>query len=165
MAMKLTHLIIAALLLLCLSSVAAGGELLFSQYSDGQSTYGPSQAWSFTGTNSEVADDFVVKGKIERVVADGFTWGLVDFQGVYIRFYEFGPNNAPGALQQEYFLAAGDPNLSHDSAGRVSANLSPAFWATGRHFISVQPVSNEWYWWSSNSGAPFGQSFYAVKRA
>jgi hypothetical protein len=158
--MKLTHLIIVPVLLLCLAGVVSGGELVFSQYSDNQSTYGPSQAWSLTGTNSEVADDFAVKGRIERVVADGFTWGLVDFQGVYIRFYEFGPNNAPGALQQEYFLAANDPNLSHDSAGRVSANLSPAFWATGRHFISVQPVSNEWYWWSSNSGAPFGQSFY-----
>ena len=128
--MKLTHLIIVPVLLLCLAGVVSGGELVFSQYSDNQSTYGPSQAWSLTGTNSEVADDFVVKGRIERVVADGFTWSLVDFQGVYIRFYEFGPNNAPGALQHEYFLAANDPNLSHDSAGRVSANLSPAFWAT-----------------------------------
>jgi len=86
--------------------------------------------------------------------------GETDFQGVYIRFYEFGPDNAPGALQQVYFLAASDANLSHDSTGRVSANLSPAFWATGRHIISVQPVSNYWYWWSSNSGAPFGQSLY-----
>lgn len=159
-AMKLTHLIIALVLLLCLANVASGGELVFSRSSDYQSTYGPSQAWAFTGTNSEVADDFVVRGRIDRVVAGGFTGGTVDFLGVYIRFYEFGPDNAPGALQQEYFLAASDPNLSHDSAGTVTVNLSPAFWATGRHFISVQPVSNYWYWWSSNSGAPFGQSFY-----
>lgn len=158
--MKRIHLIIVPVLLLCLAGVVAGSELVFSQYSDNQSTYGPSQVWPFTGANSEVADDFLVKGRIDRVVADGFTWGPVDFQGVYIRFYEFGPDNAPGALQQEYYLAASDPNLSHDSAGKVSANLSPAFWATGRHFISVQPVSNYWYWWSSNSGAPFGQSFY-----
>ena len=158
--MKLTYLIIVPVLLLCLAGVVTGGELVFSQYSDNQSKYGPSQAWSFTGTNSEVADDFVVKGRIDRVVADGFTWDLVNFQGVYIRFYEFGPDNAPGALQQEYFLAATDPNLSHDSVGTLSANLSPAFLATGRHFISVQPVSNYWYWWNSNSGAPFGQSFY-----
>jgi hypothetical protein len=158
--MKLIHLITALVLLLCLAGVGSGSELVFSQYSDNQSTYGPSHAWPSTGSNSEVADDFEVKGRIDRVVADGFTWGMVDFQGVYIRFYEFGPDNAPGALQQEYFLSASDPNLSHDSAGTVSANLSPAFWATGRHFISVQPVSNYWYWWSSNSGAPFGQSFY-----
>lgn len=158
--MKLTFLIIALLSLLCLPGVASGGELVFSQYSDNQSSYGPGQAWSFTGTNSEVADDFLIKGRIDRVVADGFASGMVDFQGVYIRFYEFGPDNAPGALQQEYYLAASDPNLSHDSAGTVSANLSPAFWATGRHFISVQVVSNYWYWRSSNSGRPFGQSFY-----
>ena len=158
--MKLTHLIFAPMLLLCLTGVAGGSELVFSQYSDNQSTYGPSQVWPSSGTNSEIADDFVVRGKIDRVVADGFTSGPVDFQGVYIRFYELGPDNAPGALRQEYYLAASDPNLTHDSAGTVSANLSPAFWATGRHFISVQPVSNDWYWWSSNSGAPFGQSFY-----
>lgn len=158
--MKLTHLIIAPVLLLCLTGVAGGSELVFSQYSDNQSTYGPSQSWPSTGTNNEVADDFVVRGRIDRVVAEGFSWSTVDFQGVYIRFYEFGPDNAPGALQQEYYLPASDPNLTHDWAGTVSANLSPAFWATGRHFISVQPVSNDWYWWSSNSGAPFGQSFY-----
>ena len=158
--MKLTNLILTALLLLCLAAAVRGGDLVFSQSSDNQFTYGPSQAWPFIGTNNEVADDFVVKGRIDRVVAEGFTWGTVDFQGVYIRFYEFGADNAPGALQQEYFLAASDPNLSHDSAGTVSANLSPAFWATGRHFISVQPVSTDWYWWSSNSGAPFRQSFY-----
>ena len=158
--MKLTHLITALVFLLCLTGVVGGSELVFSQYSDKQSTYGPSQAWPSTGTNSEVADDFVVRGRVDRVVADGFMWDWVDFQGVYVRFYEFGPDNAPGALQQEYFLAAGDPNLSHDSAGAVTVNLSPAFWATGRHFISVQPVSNNWYWWSSNSGAPFGQSLH-----
>ena len=158
--MKLTNLIIAVVLLLCLAGVVGGSELMFSQYSDNQSTFGPSQTWPLTGANSEVADDFDVRGRIDRVVAGGFTWGSVDFQGVYIRFYEFGPDNAPGALQQEYFLAASDPNLSHDWTGTVTANLSPAFLATGRHFISVQPVSNYWYWWSSNSGAPFGQSFY-----
>lgn len=158
--MNLTHLVITSVLLLCSASAVNGSELVFTQYSDDQSTYGPSQAWPSGGSNSEVADDFAVRGRIDRVVADGFAWGEADFQGVYIRFYEFGPDNAPGALQQVYFLAATDANLSHDSTGRVSANLSPAFLATGRHFISVQPVSNYWYWWSSNSGAPFGQSFY-----
>lgn len=157
---KLTELIISSLLLLSLASAVRGSELVFSQSSDTQSVYGPSQAWPFTGKNSEVADDFVLKGRIDRVVAKGYMWGSADFQGVYIRIYEFGANNGPGALQQEYFLAANDPNLTHDSAGTVSANLSPAFWATGRHFISVQPLSSHWYWWSSNSYAPFGQSFY-----
>ena len=157
---KLTNLIIASFLLLSLATAVRGSELVFSQSSDTQSIYGPSQAWAVTGDNSEVADDFVLKGRIDRVVAKGFMWSSTEFQGVYIRIYEFSANNAPGALQREYFLAANDPDLTHDSAGTVSANLSPAFWATGRHFISVQPLSNHWYWWSSNSYAPFGQSFY-----
>ena len=157
---KLTELIIASFILLTLASAVRASELVFSQSSDTQSVYGPSQASPVTGNNSEVADDFVLKGRIDRVVAKGFLWSTTDFQGVYIRIYEYGANNSPGALQQEYFLAASDPNLSHDSEGTVSANLSPAFWAMGRHFISVQPLSNHWYWWSSNSYAPFGQSFY-----
>ena len=162
---KLTHAIISSCLLLTLASAVRGSELVFSQSSDTQSIYGPSKAWPVTGNNSEVADDFVLKGRIDRVVAKGFMWSSTNFQGVYIRIYECGPNNRPGALQQEYFLAASDPNLSHDSAGTISADLSPAFWATGRHFISVQPLSKDWYWWSANSYAPFGQSFYFRNRA
>ncbi|HEU4712541.1 MAG TPA: PQQ-binding-like beta-propeller repeat protein [Pyrinomonadaceae bacterium] len=158
--MKLRQKILTFLLVLCLAGAVHGSELVFSQSSDYQSTYGPSQLWPSTGTNSEVTDDFVVKGRIDRAVVGGVIWGAVDFQGVYIRFYEFGPDNAPGALQQEYFLPASDPNLVINSDGTVSANLSPAFWATGRHFVSVQPVSSDWYWWSSNSGKPSGQSFF-----
>lgn len=163
--MKLTHFIIALVLLLCLRGIASGTELVFSQSSDDQYTYGPSRACPLTGNNSEVADDFVLKGRIDRVVAKGFMLSTDDFQGAYVRIYEYGPNNAPGALQQEYFLSASDPNLSHAADGTVSANLSPAFWATGRHFISVQALSSHWYWWSSNSYAPFGQSFYFRNRA
>jgi hypothetical protein len=158
--MKLRQIILTSLLILSLAGAVYGGELVFSQSSDNQLVYGPSQLWPSTGTNSEVADDFVVKGRIDRVEAQALTWGAIDFQGVYIRFYEFGPGNAPGALQQEYFLPASDPNLTINSDGTVSANLSPAFWATGWHFVSVQPVSSDWYWWSSNSGKPSGQSFF-----
>jgi hypothetical protein len=158
--MKLRKVILTLSLILCLAGAIHGNELVFSQATDNQSTYGPSQLWPATGTNSEVSDDFVVKGRIDRIVVEGFIWGAVDLQGVYIRFYEFGINNAPGALQREYFLPANDPNLAVTSDGTVSANLSPAFWATGRHFVSVQPVSSDWYWWSSNSGRPSGQSFF-----
>lgn len=78
--MKLTHLIIASVLLLCLASAVGGSELVFTHYSDDQSTYGPSQAWPSGGSNSEVADDFAVRGKIDRVVADGFAWGRLIFK-------------------------------------------------------------------------------------
>lgn len=136
-------------------------ELLFSQFADGQSTYGPSEQWTSAAINSELADDFDVVGSIERVVAGGFVWGTVEFRGVYIRFYEFGADNKPGALQREYFLTAGDPNLSFDSiSGTIEATLLPAFAANGRHFLSVQPVINYWYWWSANIGVPREQAFY-----
>ncbi len=143
------------------NSSARAGELIFSQYSDGQSTYGPSQLWQGTGVNSEVADEFNVTANIDRVSAAGFIWGTVNFQGVYVRFYEFGADNKPGALQHEYFLAAGDPNVSfNQNTGTIDANLSPTFAATGRHFLSVQPIINYWYWWSSSTGTPRGEAFY-----
>ncbi len=158
--MKLKQIILTLSLIPCLAGVVHGGELVFSQSPDYRSMYGPSQLFSSIGSNSEVTDDFVVMGRIDRVVAEGFIWGGADFQGVYIRFYGFGRDNAPGSLLQEYFLPASDPNLVISSDGTVSVNLSPAFWATGRHFVSVQPVSSDWYWWSSNSGRTSGQSYF-----
>jgi hypothetical protein len=154
-------IIFIAALLSGVSTPARGSELLFTQNSDNQSTYGPSLVFPMGGANSELADDFNVTANIDRVMASGFIWGSVDFQGVYVRFYEFGADNQPGALQQEYFLAAGDPKLVFNSlSGEIDATLSPAFAATGRHFLSVQPLINYWYWWSANTGAPHGQAFY-----
>ena len=46
--------------------------LLYSQSSDGQSTFGPSETWTPASVNSEVADDFNVIANIDRVVASGF---------------------------------------------------------------------------------------------
>jgi hypothetical protein len=66
---------------------AQASGLLYSQLSDGQSTYGPSELWTPAGVNSEVADDFNIVGNIDRVFASGFIWGAVNFQGVYVRFY------------------------------------------------------------------------------
>jgi hypothetical protein len=153
-------MVLAASLWICSPSPAAS-ELLFSQNADGQSTYGPSQLWSANGVSSEIADDFNVVANIDRVYASGFVWGAVDFQGVYIRFYQFGADNKPGPLQREYFLAAGDPNLTLDPvSGAIDAKLSSAFPAIGRHFLSIQPVINYWYWWSANINAPLGQAFY-----
>jgi IPT/TIG domain-containing protein len=128
--------------------------LLYSQFPDGQSTFGPSELWAPASVNSEVADDFNVVANIDRVVADGFIWGTVNFQGVYVRFYAYSPDGTPGALQRQYFINGGFTN------GTVDVTLSPPFAATGKHFLSVQPVINYWYWWSSQSNAPRGQPFY-----
>jgi Divergent InlB B-repeat domain len=133
---------------------AQASDLLFSQLSDGQSTYGPSELWTAAGINSEVADDFDVVGNIDRVVASGFIWGTVDFRGVYVRFYAYKADGTPGALLKEYFLTSGF------NAGTIDVALSPAFAASGKHFVSVQPVINYWYWWSSHTSAPRGQAFY-----
>ncbi len=142
------------------NSSARAGELIYSQYSDGQSGFGPSQLWAPTGVNSEIADEFNVVGSIDGVFARGFAGvTTVNYQGVWIRFYAFGADNKPGALQHEYFLAVGDPNVVFNG-GEINATLSPAFVATGRHFLSVQPVCNYWYPWSSSGGAPRGEAFY-----
>ena len=159
----ISRLLLLALAVLLWASIpsAIASELIYTQQSDNQSTYGPSQLWSASGVNSEVADDFNVAADIDRVHAGGFIWGAVNFSGVHIRFYAFGADNKPGALQREYFIAAGDPNVTFDQlSGAIDATLSPAFSATGRHFISVQPVINYWYWWSSSNGAPRGEAFY-----
>src|SRR4029434_2201854 len=102
--------LLAASLWICSPSLAAS-ELLFSQNADGQSTYGPSQCWSAGGVNSEIADDFNVVANIDRVYTSGFIWGAVNFQGVYVRFYQYGADSKPGALQREYFFAAAGPNV------------------------------------------------------
>src|SRR6478736_5295760 len=152
--------LLAASLWMCSPSPAAS-ELLFSQNADGQSTYGPSELWPAASVNSEIADDFDVVANIDRVSAGGFIWGTINFQGVYVRFYEFGADSKPGALQHEYFLPAGHPDLVFNSlTGAIDAYLSPAFVASGRHFLTVQPVSDYWYWWSANLNAPHGQAFY-----
>lgn len=155
----LTLTILAASLWIT-SPSARADEVIYSQFHDYQSAYGPSLVWTPNGVNSEVADEFNVVANIDRVYAGGFVWGTVSFQGAYVRFYEFGADNKPGALQREYFFAPGDPNATLDQNGGITANLSPAFAATGRHFLTVQPVMSDWSWWSSSSGAPRGEAFY-----
>jgi hypothetical protein len=151
---KFCTVVALAGLLVSATARAQTSGLIFSQPVDNQSTFGPSQLWAPSGTNSEVADDFNVIGNIDRLVANGFVWGTWQCEGVYVRFYAYNADGTPGALQQEYFVTAGA------NQGAVDVTLSPAFAATGRHFVSVQQVSNYWYWWSANSNQPRGQSYF-----
>ena len=150
---KLTMTAFAALLLATISPLRAS-DLLYSQAVDGQSAFGPSEVWAPSNINSEVADDFTVVGNIDRVIANGYVQGSVTFQGVYVRFYEYLLDGTPGPLQQEYFLSTGY------SAGTIDVTLSPAFAATGKHFLTIQPVLDGWYWWSANTNLPQGTAFY-----
>jgi len=95
-----------------------------------------------------------VVGNIDRVVADGSASDFLTFKGVNVRFYAYNSDGTPGALQQEYFFTTGY------NAGTVDVTLSPAFAATGKHFLSVQPVIDGWYWWSANTNNPHGTNFY-----
>ena len=47
-------------------------------------------------------------------------------------------DGTPGALQKEYFFTKGY------NAGAIDVTLSPPFAATGKHFLTVQPVLNGW---------------------
>ncbi len=57
------------------SPAANASELIYSQYSDGQSVYGPSLVWPADAVNSEVADEFNVVANIDRVSAGGSPFG------------------------------------------------------------------------------------------
>ena len=149
-----TLLIVLAASLWVSSPSAKASDLLYSQAVDGQSAFGPSEVWTPSNINSEVADDFDLVGNIDRVIANGYVQGSVTFEGVNVRFYEYLLDGTPGSLQQEYFFTTG-----YD-AGTIDVTLSPSFAATGKHFLSVQPVLNGWYWWSANTNAPAGTAFY-----
>src|SRR5262245_37885678 len=141
------------------------GELIFSQPEDGQSNHGPSNHAPGGPVKAEVADDFNLSASIDRIVAYGFNFPnpVPDFGGVYVRFYASGDSGGPGALQSEIFLAAGDPNLVNgmETGGWLDVTLATPFAATGKHFVSVQPVTaTAWYRWSAHSHAVQGQPFY-----
>ena len=158
--------IAAPLLLLLLSPARSfAGELIFSQLSDGQATYGPSSRAPGGPVNAaEVADDFNLSASVERIIAYGYlATPTDDFAGVYVRFYALALDGKPGALQLESFLAAGDPNLVTElyPGGWVDITLPAPFPATGQHFVSVQLVlTPAWYRWSADTDAPHGQPFY-----
>ena len=154
-------------------------EVVWQQAGDGQSAWGPSQR-SQTSTygvvDSELADDFDLVGTITQVYAAGYNGAQTNspppLSGVYVRFYAFNADGTPGGLQREYFLAAGDASLQVTGfvPSSFRATLSPAFEASGRHFVSVQPVLDPawgqyWYWWSDNTNAPRGQALYFRDRA
>jgi len=150
----------AALLPAC---TAMAGELIYSQPEDNWTTF-----YSFVSTDGatsyEAADDFQVTGNIDRVVVNGYISNSTDqVLGVYVRFYQFGADGKPGALTGQYYLQAGDPNLKIEPTGAywIDVKLTPPFSATGKTFLSVQPVTTgPWNWWNANHLHPAGQWVY-----
>lgn len=138
---------------------ALGGDLLWSQVWDGWSAYGPSVRNEVV--DREIADDFAVHALITGVEATG-TRGFnpppsPSFTGVEVRFYEVGSDGAPGDVQAEYVLLAGDPDLVYDPVdpSTFEITLDPPFQATGAHFLGVQAVmESAWYRPSANHYGP-----------
>ena len=141
----------------------AGTQLTSTQW-DGQSNFGPSVLTQRGApVDQEMADDFDLVGDIDRVVVNGsrgFSAAVnPSVRGAYVRFYAW-QNGSPGALQDEQYLAAGDPALVFDPAtvSTVDVRLPHSFRASGKHFVSVQLVvegyNSYWYWYSSRSGSP-----------
>ena len=143
-----------------------GTGLLWEQLWDGQSSYGPSVRNSFA--DLELADDFELDAEVIRVAAyGGRGFGAPPnpvVTGVEVRFYGITADGKPGALQAEYTLAVGDPNLVFDpvQAGPFDITLSPPFQATGQHFLGVQVlIEGGWYRPSANRLGTRGSHFWA----
>lgn len=159
-----------AALALAAGSLPAGAAIIWSNPANSNWATIPAGVHAMPlPQNLEAADDFMVNGSIERIVVHGYNGCLVQcfpppLVGVFVRFYGW-TASGPGALQQEYFLAAGDPNLIYDAGGPddFDIRLPTAFAASGQHFLSVAPQYDEgfyWGWWVSNHLNPTGSPLW-----
>ena len=115
--------------------------------------------------SAEAADDLEVHGTIERLVITGndcFQCAPPQVSGVFVRFYAW-TSEGPGALAQEYFVPASDPNFLFSASGPATLDITlpTAFAADGKYFLSVQlsiQGSGFWGWWTSNNNSPSGSA-------
>ncbi|HKO35862.1 MAG TPA: Ig-like domain-containing protein, partial [Pyrinomonadaceae bacterium] len=136
----------------------ANATPIYSQPSDGRAVESSSKIQGGTAYDREVADDFDLNATITRVVVRGSRGGYnmppnPVYYGVYVRFYD-GAQGTPGALQVEHFLPAGTPGVIYDAAqpNTFDITLPASFNASGRHFLSVQPVFGGSETWGVSSG-------------
>jgi hypothetical protein len=151
----------AALLCACatflLTTVADAQQPIWTQYFDHQSQISSSSKTTDNETDTEIADDFDVTGTVDAIRAEGshlyyFNSPPMNLQSVYVRFYEW-QNGTPGALQYEQQIAASAITVSGNNGGfAMGISLPVPFSASGKHFVSVQTVSDlKWSWNTSNS--------------
>jgi hypothetical protein len=141
----------------------------------GVADFGPSQKNGSDASpiDSELADDINLVGTITRVDVHGSSSGFDSpspsssfYDGLQIKFYAFGADNKPGALEAEYFIPKNSPNFIFQSAGLgdLRVHLETPFQATGRHFVTVQVVMNPgsslWRWRSFNADPIIEQAPY-----
>jgi hypothetical protein len=137
---------------------AQAQNAVWNQATDYQSQVGTSTKKSDNTSDTEVADDFDVVGTITEVSANGshityFNSPPMNLQSAYVRFYEW-QNGNPGAVQYEQLVPASAMTVTTDPTGafRMRIPLPNNFNATGRHFVSVQTISDlNWYWDTANA--------------
>ncbi|MCC7064180.1 MAG: hypothetical protein IT456_15320 [Planctomycetes bacterium] len=118
-----------------------GPQLLWSNPWSNYTTI-PSRVWTNPASDLEAADDFDLHGTISRIVVDAhgcFQCAPPIVTGATVRFYGWNNGN-PGNLLQQTFVAAGSTGLLYDPLvpETVDITLPAPFFATGRHFVSVQ---------------------------
>jgi outer membrane protein assembly factor BamB len=147
----LKSLFLALLVAVFMPEVNAG-VLLERQIQD-NGTWFPSYVTPDGSVNTEAADDFNLNADIDRIIFGGRISSATAIQSVIVRFYAADAGGGPGPLQQEYRLNAGDTGLTL-SYDYVDVVLPTIFPATGRHFLSVQIVSDSsWDKGSANFSA------------
>lgn len=166
--MKKPLTLFALLAVLITVGSAEASDLIWSQPPDlPQALFGPSvQTRTGLPIDSEISDDFDLVGTIDRVVVNGTRDASAPdgpvVYGVFVRFYQWSAG-VPAALQAEYFVQSGSPGLVYDPVrpATIDVSLPTPFSAMGKHFISVQLVIDDgWYWMSANRGAPRGSTPY-----
>jgi len=156
-----------ATLLLASSSAFATEQIWstgWSNYTTVQSEVCGSPALTY-----EAADDFDLVGLVERVYVDGDNSCLgvcfpPPLTGAWVRFYDWTPHG-PGVLQAAHFVPAG-PDLVYDPTDIVDVDvaLPQPFLATGKHYVSVQLVFADcfyWAYWVANPNSPIGGAAWA----
>lgn len=157
-----------AMVIAGVTSGAGASHVVWSQPWNSTWDAPPSIVTTRPAASTELADDFEVNGTIERIVVSGndcFQCAPPIVAGVWVRFYEW-TESGPGELQFGEFVNAGSDNLIYSPTGPAGLDitLTDPFFASGKHFVSVQLSIagwGFWGWWVSNLGSPNGSHFYS----
>lgn len=151
----LTLSLLVALLVLLPALAKAQDPAIWTQYWDLQSQISHSSKTP-DGADTELADDFNLGGSITAIGADGthfyyFNSPPMNLQAAYVRFYD-GQGGTPGALQYEQLIPANAITVTGSGGDfHLRITLPEPFVASGRHFVSVQTVSDlTWSWRTAN---------------
>ncbi|CAN5535670.1 hypothetical protein BH20VER1_BH20VER1_24170 [soil metagenome] len=158
---RLTSAILALTLIATLTPAALAQQAIWTQFWDLQSHVEGSSLTTDNQHNIELADDFQLIGTISVVQTDGsriayFGGPAMNLQSAHVRFYEWN-EGIPGELQYEQLVPASAITVESHSTGEFNMRipLPASFSASGKHFISVQTVSDlVWWWGTANSSDP-----------